>query len=78
MSHDRFYLYKIFKQKTQVIISEKEIAKLYGITLEEVWDYIQKDVQAKMIDWTPLTSTFYLRPRGFEYLYCMRICKNIF
>lgn len=78
MSHDRFYLYKIFKEDTKVIISEKEIAELHGVTLEEVREYIQKDVQAKMIDWAPLTSTFYLRPRGFEYLYCIRIGKYNF
>ena len=36
MSNDRFYLYKIFKEDPKVTISEKEIAKLVGVTLEEV------------------------------------------
>lgn len=73
MSNDRFYLYKIFIEDPKVTISEKEIAKLYGITLEEVWEYIQKDLQGKMIQWMRSSSTFYLSPRGFEFLYCIRI-----
>lgn len=66
----RFHLYKIFKEGTKVTISEKEIANLYGISIEGVREYIQKDVQTKMVRWARHSSTFYLTPRGFEFRYC--------
>lgn len=72
MSKDRFHLYKIFKNDAKVTISQKEIAKLYGVTLEQVRMYIQKDLQSKMIYWEGSSSTFYLAPRGFEFLFCIR------
>lgn len=72
MSQDRFYLYKIFKDDAKVTISEREIAKLYGVTISEVREYIRKDVQAKMVLWEHSSSTFYLALRGFGFLFCMR------
>lgn len=72
MSQVHFYLYKIFKDGAKITISEGKIAKLYGITIEEAREYIQKDVQAKMFLWEHSTSTFFLLGRGFEFLYCMR------
>lgn len=75
MSHDRFHLYKIFNDDTKVTISEKRIAELYGITLDEVEEYIEKDVQAKMIEWERASSTFYLLLRGFEFLFCIRMSE---
>lgn len=59
-------------KETKVTISQKEIAKLYGITIEDVREYIQKDLQAKMIFWERSSPTFYVVSRGFEFLYIRR------
>lgn len=72
MPKDRFHLYKLFKEDIIVTISEEEIATLYGITLEEVREYIKKDEETKMIVWEPTSSTFYLVSRGFDFLFCIR------
>ena len=76
MPNDRFWLYKIFKEDPKVTISEASIAKLYGITLEEVSEYIQRDLQAKMIEREWSCSTFYLTSRGFEFLFFGRKGSN--
>lgn len=70
MSHDHFYLFKIFQEDLKTTITEEGIAELYGVSLREARSYIHKDLQAKFIDYS--YSTFFLTPRGFEFLYCIR------
>lgn len=72
MSDDCFNLYKIFKDEAKVTMTEKEIARLYGVTLKEVQKYIQEDLKAKLVEWEWAASTFYLTTRGFEFLFCIR------
>lgn len=72
MSKDRFYLYKIFMKEPKMRMTIKEIALLYNITRKVAREYIQKDLEGKMIWWESSSSTFYLTPRGFGFLYCFK------
>lgn len=68
MSKTQFLLHKMFQETHKVTLSDAEIAKRCGISMEYVRDYIERDIEAGMLFENRANSTYYLTFLGLDVL----------
>ena len=72
MQNIKFWSHKLFKNHPKAIISYREIAQLYDISVRSARNYIRRDLKIGMIFKEPSLSKkncYYLTAIGYGYLH---------
>ena len=68
VSKTQFLLHKMFQEGYKVTLSNEEIARRCGISVERVREYIERDIEAGMLFENRAHSTYYLTFLGLDAL----------
>ena len=72
MQNIKFWSHKLFKNHPKAVISYRDIARLYDISVRSARSYIRRDLKIGMIFKEPFPSKkncYYLTAIGYSYLH---------
>ena len=69
MSEEKFRLFKLFMNRPKISLTNEEMAKIYGESVEVIDQWILEDLRAGMFFKNPDRSDYYLTLIGLEEIY---------